>query len=177
MEGDRARGLGSSGTRGVRCRLRTAGSAAPSTGVPERWHAGAPTIFGLHGWTPDARASGPLPSPRDCIRTCASRRPTPLTRNLGFPPSAPLILKHTHVHRLQGSQKIEEAITKHLGIGIGQTTQDGLFTLGEMECMGACVNAPMVAIADYTKVRRSVGARGSAGCWVCGIARGSDARG
>lgn len=28
--------------------------------------------------------------------------------------------------------------------------QDGLFTLGEMECMGACVNAPMVAIADYT---------------------------
>ncbi|PNW77756.1 hypothetical protein CHLRE_10g450400v5 [Chlamydomonas reinhardtii] len=53
--------------------------------------------------------------------------------------------------RLQGSQKIEEAITKHLGIGIGQTTQDGLFTLGEMECMGACVNAPMVAIADYTK--------------------------
>ena len=25
-----------------------------------------------------------------------------------------------------------------------------MFTLGEMECMGACVNAPMVAIADYT---------------------------
>ena len=28
--------------------------------------------------------------------------------------------------------------------------QDGLFTLSEMECMGACVNAPMIAIADYT---------------------------
>jgi NADH dehydrogenase (ubiquinone) flavoprotein 2 len=27
-----------------------------------------------------------------------------------------------------------------------------MFTLGEMECMGACVNAPMIAIADYTKV-------------------------
>ena len=27
-----------------------------------------------------------------------------------------------------------------------------MFTLGEMECMGACVNAPMVAIADYTNV-------------------------
>ena len=26
-----------------------------------------------------------------------------------------------------------------------------MFTLGEMECMGACVNAPMIAIADYTK--------------------------
>lgn len=28
--------------------------------------------------------------------------------------------------------------------------QDGLFTLSEMECMGACVNAPMIAIADYS---------------------------
>ena len=28
--------------------------------------------------------------------------------------------------------------------------QDGFFTLGEMECMGSCVNAPMIAIADYT---------------------------
>eukprot|EP00201_Polytomella_parva_P022589 CAMPEP_0175045636 /NCGR_PEP_ID=MMETSP0052_2-20121109/4547_1 /TAXON_ID=51329 ORGANISM="Polytomella parva, Strain SAG 63-3" /NCGR_SAMPLE_ID=MMETSP0052_2 /ASSEMBLY_ACC=CAM_ASM_000194 /LENGTH=276 /DNA_ID=CAMNT_0016309217 /DNA_START=52 /DNA_END=882 /DNA_ORIENTATION=+ len=51
--------------------------------------------------------------------------------------------------RLQGAQKIEEAITKHLGVGIGQTTADGTFTLGEMECMGACVNAPMIAVADY----------------------------
>jgi hypothetical protein len=64
-----------------------------------------------------------------------------------------LLHSYAHPHRLQGAQKIEEAITKHLGIGIGQTTPDGLFTLGEMECMGACVNAPMVAIADYTKVR------------------------
>ncbi|GLI64208.1 hypothetical protein VaNZ11_007400 [Volvox africanus] len=53
--------------------------------------------------------------------------------------------------RLQGAQGIEEAVTRHLGIHIGQTTPDGIFTLGEMECMGACVNAPMVAIADYTK--------------------------
>uniref|UniRef100_A0A7S2QTK6 NADH dehydrogenase [ubiquinone] flavoprotein 2, mitochondrial n=1 Tax=Chlamydomonas chlamydogama TaxID=225041 RepID=A0A7S2QTK6_9CHLO len=53
--------------------------------------------------------------------------------------------------RLQGAEKIEETLTKHLGIHIGETTPDGLFTLGEMECMGACVNAPMVAIADYTK--------------------------
>lgn len=53
--------------------------------------------------------------------------------------------------RLQGAQDIEKALVKHLGIHIGETTSDGLFTLGEMECMGACVNAPMVAIADYTK--------------------------
>lgn len=29
--------------------------------------------------------------------------------------------------------------------------QDGYFTLSEMECMGSCVNAPMIAVADYTK--------------------------
>lgn len=40
---------------------------------------------------------------------------------------------------------------KHLGIHIGETTPDGMFTLGEMECMGACVNAPMIAIADYSQ--------------------------
>ena len=53
--------------------------------------------------------------------------------------------------RLQGAQHIEHALVKHLGIHIGETTPDGMFTLGEMECMGACVNAPMIAVADYTK--------------------------
>lgn len=52
---------------------------------------------------------------------------------------------------LQGSKKIYGALKEHLGIDYGQTTPDGMFTLGEMECMGACVNAPMIAIADYTK--------------------------
>lgn len=52
--------------------------------------------------------------------------------------------------RLNGAQHIEKALTSHLGIHIGETTKDGMFTLGEMECMGACVNAPMVAVADYT---------------------------
>eukprot|EP00887_Chlorella_sp_A99_P004613 scaffold4.g4613.t1 len=51
---------------------------------------------------------------------------------------------------LQGAKGIYAALKQHLGIDYGQTTEDGLFTLGEMECMGACVNAPMVAIADYT---------------------------
>jgi len=31
----------------------------------------------------------------------------------------------------------------------GGTTADGLFTLSEVECLGACANAPMVAIHDY----------------------------
>lgn len=53
--------------------------------------------------------------------------------------------------RLQGAQGIESALVKHLGIHVGETTADGVFTLGEMECMGCCVNAPMIAVADYTK--------------------------
>lgn len=53
--------------------------------------------------------------------------------------------------RLNGAQHVEKALTSHLGIHIGETTKDGMFTLGEMECMGACVNAPMIAVADYTR--------------------------
>lgn len=41
-----------------------------------------------------------------------------------------------------------KAIEEKLGIHHGQTTEDGLFTLTEVECLGACVNAPMVQIND-----------------------------
>jgi len=51
---------------------------------------------------------------------------------------------------VRGSQKIEKALEEHLGIKKWGTTDDGMFTLGEMECMGCCVNAPMVVVADYT---------------------------
>ena len=47
-----------------------------------------------------------------------------------------------------GSDAIMAALTSHLGIQPGQTTADGLFTLTEVECLGACVNAPMVQIND-----------------------------
>ncbi|KAK0545843.1 NADH:ubiquinone oxidoreductase 24 [Tilletia horrida] len=47
-----------------------------------------------------------------------------------------------------GSTKILEAIEGHLGIKAGQTTKDKLFTLVEVECLGACANAPMVQIND-----------------------------
>ncbi len=49
---------------------------------------------------------------------------------------------------LCGSSKIVEACEKELGIGVGETTKDGKFTLVEVECLGACVNAPMVQIND-----------------------------
>jgi NADH-quinone oxidoreductase subunit E len=35
-----------------------------------------------------------------------------------------------------------------LGVTLGETTHDGLFTLGEVECLGACVNAPVVWVGD-----------------------------
>lgn len=47
-----------------------------------------------------------------------------------------------------GSDAIVKAITEHLGVGNGETTADGLFTFLEVECLGACVNAPMIQIND-----------------------------
>ena len=47
-----------------------------------------------------------------------------------------------------GSEEIKATIESHLGIKTGQTTPDGMFTLVEVECLGACVNAPMVQIND-----------------------------
>ncbi|MGB0719775.1 MAG: NADH-quinone oxidoreductase subunit NuoE [Bdellovibrionales bacterium] len=49
---------------------------------------------------------------------------------------------------LCGCGNIIKACTDHLGIGMGETTPDGKFTLMEVECLGACVNAPMVQIND-----------------------------
>lgn len=49
---------------------------------------------------------------------------------------------------LRGSDDIRGAIQRHLGIGLGETTQDGLFTLVEVECLGSCCTAPMVQIND-----------------------------
>lgn len=49
---------------------------------------------------------------------------------------------------LRGSDAIRETCTEKLGIGIGETTADGKFSLVEVECLGACVNAPVVQIND-----------------------------
>ena len=39
-------------------------------------------------------------------------------------------------------------LSKKLGIKNGETTKDGQFSLLEVECLGACVNAPMMQIND-----------------------------
>lgn len=48
---------------------------------------------------------------------------------------------------LRGSDEVFEACRKR-GLKKGKTTEDGLFTLTEVECLGACANAPMVQIND-----------------------------
>ena len=45
---------------------------------------------------------------------------------------------------LNGSDNIIQYIQEKLGIGIGGTTNDGLFTLKVVECLGACGYAPMM---------------------------------
>jgi len=50
---------------------------------------------------------------------------------------------------LRGSRDIEKALSEYMGVEKFETTKCGTFTLGEMECMGCCVNAPMIAVADY----------------------------
>ena len=49
---------------------------------------------------------------------------------------------------LCGSDDLRDACKDVLGIGVGESTADGMFTLVEVECLGACVNAPMVQIND-----------------------------
>jgi NADH-quinone oxidoreductase subunit E len=50
---------------------------------------------------------------------------------------------------LRGSDEIVSACQKISGItNFGESSPDGLFTLSEVECMGACVNAPMIQIND-----------------------------
>jgi NADH-quinone oxidoreductase E subunit len=49
---------------------------------------------------------------------------------------------------LRGSAEVVDAMMKHLGIGYGEVTKDGLFSMIEVECLGGCVNAPIVQIND-----------------------------
>ena len=49
---------------------------------------------------------------------------------------------------LRGSDELVRACQNKLHIGVGGTTPDGLFSLVEVECLGACVNAPILQVND-----------------------------
>ncbi len=51
---------------------------------------------------------------------------------------------------LRDSEAMVEYLEKKLDIKLGETTADGRFTLRSVECLGACVNAPMMQVdKDY----------------------------
>ncbi len=49
---------------------------------------------------------------------------------------------------IMGEENILEAIKARLGIGIGETTPDGMFTLETTSCLGACGVAPVMSVDD-----------------------------
>jgi NADH:ubiquinone oxidoreductase subunit E len=58
---------------------------------------------------------------------------------------------------LRGAPRIVDAFEKNLGIEIGETTEDGMFSLDTVNCLGACALAPLVKIdeEDYGKMKPS----------------------
>jgi NADH-quinone oxidoreductase subunit E len=50
---------------------------------------------------------------------------------------------------LRGSDQIIDYIKQRLGIAVGETTPDGLFSLKTVECLGACGYAPMMQLGKY----------------------------
>jgi NADH-quinone oxidoreductase subunit E len=47
---------------------------------------------------------------------------------------------------VNGSDRIQDHLEKRLGVGMGETTADGRFTLKDVECLGACGGAPMMQV-------------------------------
>ena len=47
---------------------------------------------------------------------------------------------------LLGAERVTEALSEKLGIGVGETDASGMFTLLEFECLGACDRAPVVMV-------------------------------
>ncbi len=47
-----------------------------------------------------------------------------------------------------GKAEVQKALEEELGITIGQTTADGLFTLESVNCLGACYMSPAIKVDD-----------------------------
>ncbi len=52
---------------------------------------------------------------------------------------------------LNGVENLMDYTCKKLGVGIGETTPDGLFEVRGVECLGACGYAPMMQLGDFYK--------------------------
>ena len=52
--------------------------------------------------------------------------------------------------QLRDGQKALQHLEKKLGVAMGETTPDGLFTLQQSECLGACADSPVMLVNDRT---------------------------
>ena len=52
--------------------------------------------------------------------------------------------------QLRDGQKALQHLERKLGISMGETTPDGLFTLQQSECLGACADSPVMLVNDRT---------------------------
>ena len=89
-----------------------------------------------------------------------SRRRCIFTTEVRFPPCPPRLASSLPDHVL-----LMLALVSPRLLSFAETTEDGLFTLLEVECLGACVNAPMVQINDDFYVRTPTAMR--ARCHAC----------
>ncbi len=99
--------------------------------------------------------------PQDVIRHISERTGVPPAKIMGVatfytqfrlkPVGKYLIMlcKGTACH-VNGSDLIEKTITETLGIHDGETTEDGLFTLKNVACLGCCSLSPVMMINDET---------------------------
>src|SRR5262245_10876563 len=81
---------------------------------------------------------------------------------------------------LMGAERVTEALSEKLGVGVGETDKAGEFTLLEFECLGACDRAPIVMVNNehwHERVRpedagkliediRARGERAFTGCYL-----------
>ncbi len=69
----------------------------------------------------------------------AQLRLPPIGKNL-------IMLCQVTACHVNGSEMIEEAVCEYLGIKDGETTEDGIFTLNNVACLGCCSLAPVMMI-------------------------------
>lgn len=50
---------------------------------------------------------------------------------------------------IEGAERIIEYTKQKLGVGKNETTPDGMFTIKQVECLGACGYAPMMQVGEY----------------------------
>ena len=56
---------------------------------------------------------------------------------------------HTGPCAIEGAERIIEYTKHKLGIGKNETTPDGMFTINQVECLGACGYAPMMQVGEF----------------------------